>query len=61
MWYILSLMDPSYYLMAKSLGGDAEKQADAAIEDMAPGVIILFVVVVIGLIIWGIGKLVGAW
>jgi hypothetical protein len=54
-------MDPSYYLMAKSLGGDAEKQADAAIEDMAPGVIILFVVVVIGLIIWGIGKLVGAW
>ena len=60
-WYWMTLSEPTYYWLAKSLGGDAEKQADAAMEDMAPALAILAVLGVISFVIWGIGKLFGFW
>ena len=60
-WYWMTMAKPANYWLAKSLGGDAEKQAEAAMEDLAPGFVIGLVALVIAGVIWGVGALFGAW
>jgi len=56
-WYWMTLIKPTNYWFAKIIGGDAEEQADAAMEDLvAPALVILVIIIV-----WGIGELLGLW
>lgn len=60
-WYWMTLTKPANYWIAKSLGGEAEEQADAAMEDMAPVAAVMVVVLLIIGAVWGVGHLFGAW
>lgn len=60
-WYWLTLSDPTYYFIAKALGGDAEKQADEAMEALAPITGVFVILCLLGLVVFGIGRLFGFW
>lgn len=60
-WYWMTLADPSYYFLAKALGGDAENQADAAMQDAGPVIVLAIFLIIVGVVIWGVGKLIGIW
>ena len=60
-WYWMTLMNPEYYFIAKLLGGDAEKKADAAFEDLAPMVLVVIVLIGIGLAVFTVGRMFNVW
>jgi hypothetical protein len=57
----LTISDPSYYWIAKLFGGDAEEQAETAMNDIAPGILIVVLLVILGLMVFGIGRVFGIW
>lgn len=60
-WYWMTLMNPEYWFIAKGFGGDAERQSDAAMKDLAPVIGVLGVLLVIGIIVFWVGRLFNVW
>jgi hypothetical protein len=60
-WYWITISKPTLYFFVKGLGGEAEEQADAALDDLGPIAIVIFTLFSIFGVIWLVGRMFGAW
>jgi len=61
LWYWLVIARSSNYFLAKGLGGEAEEQADAALEDLGRITVGIGILAFIAGVIWLIGRMFGVW
>lgn len=60
-WYWITLTKPALHFIVKSMGGKAEKEADAAMEYLGSVSLVFIVIGIIVFVIWGLGKLFTIW
>ncbi len=58
-WYWMTLSKPSYYWVAKSLGGNAEKGADRAMDELSQAAPFVIGLLIFGAIVYFLLKLLG--